>query len=571
MRKILVLSSILFLLGVVVVPGAVHAQSFGLADIASSAGLGDATLPEIIGGLIRVFLSILGVIFLVLMIYAGFLWMTAGGDDDKVLVAKNTIIRASIGLAIILLSYAITTFVFNALTGGSGLFGGGGNSNGSGGVSLEPYSGSYGRAIRDHYPSRGATDVPRNAKIFVTFANEMDPASFIKGYEAGNGATALNDENVKIYVTREGENSALKATDVRVAMAPGNKTVTITPPILGSATADMQYTVVLRDTIRSADGKKVLGTGGYRWFFTVGTTLDTTPPTVEGVLPRSGGSYDKNISVEFHFSEPIDPLSATGVVAEGFDGLTVTSAGAPVDGTFEISNGYKTVSFRPTAVCGVNACGTTMFCLPGASAIEVTAHAGTVGANPPQVDLFPADGIVDMTGNALDGDADGVAGDDYLFAFRTTDAVRSGAPTIETISPDIRAENTLLDTPVTIVFDGLMSSASLHSDSILLTPTPDHELWYNVTRQELDAGGAIASGASAVKTQVTIRHGVFLESTPETTHSYAVEVTNQVQDLYQNCFFPSEGPGLVGESCGVSPSKPYCCDGVATATACHTR
>ncbi len=569
MRKILPFGASLFILaGAFVLPEFAQAQAGGLAGIAESAGLSNATLPEIIGGLIRIFLSILGVIFLVLMIYAGFLWMTAGGDDDKVTVAKNTIIRASVGLAIILLSYAITAFVMNALTGGSGLFGNGG-SNGSGGVSLEPYSGSYGRSIRDHYPGRGATDVPRNAKIFVTFADEMDPASFIKGYEEGNGATALNDDNVKIYITREGEAGALKATDVRVAMAPGNKTVTITPPILGSATADTQYTVVLSDDIQNSDGKRVISSGGYRWFFTVGTTLDTTPPTVEYVLPRAGGSYDKNITIEFEFSEPVDPLSSTGVVSEGFDGLVVTSGGVPVDGTFDISNGYKTVSFRPTAVCGVNACGTTMFCLPGASAIEATANAATVGANPPQVDLFPADGIVDMTGNSLDGNSDGVAGDDYLFAFRTTDSVRDGAPVIESISPDIRAENVLLDTPVTIVFNGLMSGSTLHSDSILLTPTPDHELWYNISRTDVDAGGA-EEGVS-VKTKVTIRHGVFLESTPETAYTYGVEVTDQVQDLYQNCFFPSDGPGLVGESCGVSPSKPYCCDGVATATACHTR
>ena len=80
-------------------------------------GSGTSDLESIVGGLIQTFLGLLGVIFLVLAIYGGFLWMTARGDEKQVDKAKATIQAAVIGLAIVLGAYAITGFVINALVG----------------------------------------------------------------------------------------------------------------------------------------------------------------------------------------------------------------------------------------------------------------------------------------------------------------------------------------------------------------------------------------------------------------------------------------------------------------------
>lgn len=70
---------------------------------------------DIIALIIQVFLSLLAIIFIILILYAGFNWMTAGGDEQKVTKAKDTIYRAVIGLVITLAAFAITYFVFNAL------------------------------------------------------------------------------------------------------------------------------------------------------------------------------------------------------------------------------------------------------------------------------------------------------------------------------------------------------------------------------------------------------------------------------------------------------------------------
>jgi hypothetical protein len=83
---------------------------------AEAAGFSNArSLAEIIGSLIGAFLSLLGVIFLILIIYAGFLWMTSGGNEIKVLKAKKIIGSSIVGLIIILSAYSITAFVFNAV------------------------------------------------------------------------------------------------------------------------------------------------------------------------------------------------------------------------------------------------------------------------------------------------------------------------------------------------------------------------------------------------------------------------------------------------------------------------
>jgi type IV secretory pathway VirB2 component (pilin) len=82
-------------------------------------------LPGIIQVAISAFLGLLGIIFIILIIYAGFNWMTAGGDEEKVKLAKDTLIRAVIGLIIIIAAYSITYFVFSNLPGGGG--GGGGS------------------------------------------------------------------------------------------------------------------------------------------------------------------------------------------------------------------------------------------------------------------------------------------------------------------------------------------------------------------------------------------------------------------------------------------------------------
>jgi len=77
------------------------------------------TMSQIIGTIVRAFLSLLGIIFVVLIIFAGFNWMTASGDEEKLKKAKDTIRTSIIGLVIVVGAYAIWIFLFLRIIYGS--------------------------------------------------------------------------------------------------------------------------------------------------------------------------------------------------------------------------------------------------------------------------------------------------------------------------------------------------------------------------------------------------------------------------------------------------------------------
>lgn len=75
----------------------------------------DAKAQIIVGKVIGAFLSVFGIIFMILIIYGGYKWMMASGREEELKKAKDTIRAAIIGLIIILASYAIAYFVTYAL------------------------------------------------------------------------------------------------------------------------------------------------------------------------------------------------------------------------------------------------------------------------------------------------------------------------------------------------------------------------------------------------------------------------------------------------------------------------
>ena len=80
-----------------------------------SGSFATASLGEIIARLLQVFFGLLGLVALAILLYAGLIWMTAGGDPNKVEKAKKMITGAVIGLVIIFSAFAITTLPFSLL------------------------------------------------------------------------------------------------------------------------------------------------------------------------------------------------------------------------------------------------------------------------------------------------------------------------------------------------------------------------------------------------------------------------------------------------------------------------
>ena len=73
---------------------------------------GDTKNPEVmIGAVFRNVLVFLGVVFFLLVVYGGILWMTAAGNEEKVTKAKKILISASIGIGVVLGAYFITYLI----------------------------------------------------------------------------------------------------------------------------------------------------------------------------------------------------------------------------------------------------------------------------------------------------------------------------------------------------------------------------------------------------------------------------------------------------------------------------
>ncbi len=85
-------------------------------DIAGKSGYdpsdaGPTALSQKVGTIIKFALSLVGMIFFALAVYAGILWMTASGNDEQVSKATNILKAAVIGLIIAISAYSITYFV----------------------------------------------------------------------------------------------------------------------------------------------------------------------------------------------------------------------------------------------------------------------------------------------------------------------------------------------------------------------------------------------------------------------------------------------------------------------------
>jgi len=117
LRKNIILSA---LLGLVLVFGSVlTAQAIdlggGIVDNAREAAgfkqANETSFAEILGSVVQTALSFIGVIFIALMVYAGYLWMTARGEESEIDKAQDIIRAAIIGLIITLAAYSITYFI----------------------------------------------------------------------------------------------------------------------------------------------------------------------------------------------------------------------------------------------------------------------------------------------------------------------------------------------------------------------------------------------------------------------------------------------------------------------------
>ncbi len=94
--------------------GGITDQQLGL-QYGAATGLPASDVRLTVARIIRVAMSLLGTVALIIVVYGGFLWMTAGGNEERTGEAKKWITAGVIGLAIILAAYSITIFIVQNL------------------------------------------------------------------------------------------------------------------------------------------------------------------------------------------------------------------------------------------------------------------------------------------------------------------------------------------------------------------------------------------------------------------------------------------------------------------------
>ena len=186
-KILLVVFLVIFLF--LILPTTTWAQSVNLGlESARGIGLGETPLKVIITRIIQIILGFLGILTVILIMYAGFIWMTAAGDENKIERAKKILLDAIIGLIIILAAFIIVSFILRGWeTGGRGP---GGRGPGGGpdlwGLGQDP--------VESVYPANRQRDVPINTMIAVTFKEKIKPSTIC---QIADTAVRCNGEAIK--------------------------------------------------------------------------------------------------------------------------------------------------------------------------------------------------------------------------------------------------------------------------------------------------------------------------------------------------------------------------------------
>jgi len=120
MKKIIFSLLITIVITLVFTPG-VFAQGINeagniLTQTGQQAGAGSDDLVGILGNVVKTALTLVGMIFMILMVYAGYLWLMARGNEEEVKKAEGIIKTSVIGIVVVMSAYAITFFVVAKLT-----------------------------------------------------------------------------------------------------------------------------------------------------------------------------------------------------------------------------------------------------------------------------------------------------------------------------------------------------------------------------------------------------------------------------------------------------------------------
>ncbi len=86
-------------------------------EIPNPLGPGGKDIPTLINTIAKWLLGIGSTIAVIIVLWAAFLFMTSGGNKERVTMARKTLWYAIIGLTVLLLAKGVTSIIQNFLSG----------------------------------------------------------------------------------------------------------------------------------------------------------------------------------------------------------------------------------------------------------------------------------------------------------------------------------------------------------------------------------------------------------------------------------------------------------------------
>lgn len=481
----ILLAGALIALAVFATPGPTQAQTaFSIEDIGTSIGLGSADLKEVVINIIKWVLGILALVGVVMLIYAGILWMTSAGNADRIERAKKIIIGAVIGLVIVLLSWAIVTYVVKTFLN-----------------TTEPDTLSC-DGLRPGDPCGSC--LLCSADLTCTSPNPacdgLGDTNRFRVTEIETTHTGpFNHENVyrcskvqpnfNTYPQKATFDDAVAAGTLKVEKAGGEpapgtwsragKVMTYKPDAYYDAFT--QYVAFLPKSLKNtanrtlseciADGSCPLVGDSYEWRFTTNNELDSTVPVVTSAYPvtRDETGYPDQ-------AVPRDPL-LTVTFSEAIDLTTVADADShPIPGRFTINQ----LDGRDGAVVGTVDPAAIEVSSGSGNRVEFRLLGGTLLESYTWYRITVQD-VEDMCGNKLQPPE--------IWEFETDDTVagiRSYDPTGDRVCPDSK---------ITVVFTlSMWNNQTTFKIDNPATPSVDYQATLEAPSTLDPAGGYTVDG-----------------------------------------------------------------------------
>lgn len=90
-------------------------NNYGLnnSNLGATSLFGNADIPTVIANVIKVLMGLSATVMLVIILYAGFSYLTSAGDSKKTKKAFDLIKSSAIGIVIIVTAYSLSQFIIN--------------------------------------------------------------------------------------------------------------------------------------------------------------------------------------------------------------------------------------------------------------------------------------------------------------------------------------------------------------------------------------------------------------------------------------------------------------------------